>query len=190
VTAADPAAVLLTVCVAQPSPLRYRGRDVLSGIDKQPLAGPVYVGALNIDGDRQADLRVHGGPDKAVYVYPASHYAAWQAELGRTLAHGHFGENLTVEGVDEETVRQGDVLAIGGVRLQVTTPRLPCFKLGVRMADQRFLKRFLQSGRTGFYCRVLQEGVIEAGMAVRLLPQPQAGGATILSLSRREAETA
>lgn len=139
-----------------------------TGIYKTPVAGPVIVRMLNLDGDEQADLTVHGGVHKAVYLYPAEHYEAWRAELDRDLDYGHFGENLTVTGLLEEQVHIGDQLAIGSVLLEVTQPRVPCFKLGIKMNDQRFLRRFLESGRSGFYCRVLREGSVEAGQNVEL----------------------
>ena len=127
------------------------------------------VRRLNLDGDQQADLRVHGGPDKAVYCYPSEHYAAWQEELGRPLEFGFFGENLTLSGLRESELHIGDVLAVGEAVLQVSQPRLPCYKLGIRFGDQRFLARFLRSRRSGFYCRVLQEGLIEAGNSIEVL---------------------
>jgi MOSC domain-containing protein YiiM len=169
-----PAAVLrgrlLAVNVAQTRHVSYRGKQVQTGIFKAPVEGPVMVRRLNLEGDAQADLTVHGGIDKAVYVYPAEHYEAWSAELRRELPFGQFGENLTLNGLIESDVHPGDVIAIGGAVLQVTEPRLPCFKLGIKMGNnQRFLKRFLQSGRSGYYCRVLEEGFVQAGDEVRLV---------------------
>ena len=157
---------LLAISVGQPQPLAYRGKSVMSGIVKTPITGPVMVRWENIEGDRQADLRVHGGVDKAVYVYPAAHYDLWKDELSQALPFGSFGENLTISGLDETTIRVGDRLSIGDAVLQATTPRMPCFKLGMKMKDQRFLRRFLRSGRTGFYCRVLREGLIEPDATV------------------------
>jgi MOSC domain-containing protein YiiM len=159
---------LLSVNVGQIRLVPYRGKQVRTGIYKEPVAGPVMVHTLNLEGDRQADLRVHGGVDKAVYLYPAEHYEAWQTELDRLLAFGHFGENLTISGILEDRVRIGDRLRIGGALLEVTEPRVPCFKLGIKMSDQRFLRRFLDSGRSGFYCCVLEEGLIEAGQSIEL----------------------
>ncbi len=123
----------------------------------------------NIEGDEQADLKVHGGPDKAVYCYPSEHYSSWQAELGRSLDFGLFGENLTTAGLFEDLLHVGDVLAVGGAVLQVSQPRLPCFKLGIRLGDQQMVRRFLKSGRSGFYCRVLQEGHIERDQSVEVI---------------------
>ena len=146
----------------------YRGKQVSTGGYKEPIAGPVRVRRLGIDGDVQADLSVHGGTDKAVYLYPVEHYETWRIERERPFEYGHFGENLTVSGLLEEDVRTGDVLTIADVLLEVTEPRQPCFKLGIKMNDQRFLRRFLESGRSGFYCRVLHEGTIEAGETITL----------------------
>jgi MOSC domain-containing protein YiiM len=160
---------LLSVNVGQIRLVPYRGKQVRTGIYKEPLAGPVMVHALNLEGDHQADLSFHGGLDKAVYLYPVEHYEAWQNELGRSFDYGHFGENLTISGLTEEKVRIGDRLCIGGAMLEVTEPRVPCFKLGIKMSDQRFLRRFLDSGRSGFYCRVIEEGLVEAGQQIELI---------------------
>jgi MOSC domain-containing protein YiiM len=166
-------ATILAIHVGRPSELEFNGRSVLSAIYKQPVTRPVMVRRLNLEGDEQADLKVHGGPDKAVYCYPSEHYAAWSQDLGRPLDFGFFGENLTVSGLSEETLHIGDVLTIGEVVLQVSQPRLPCFKLGVKVGDQRFLARFLRSGRCGFYCRVLEEGMIEPGQSIEVAERAQ-----------------
>jgi MOSC domain-containing protein YiiM len=142
-------------------------REVQTGF-KLPVTGPVMVRRLNIDGDQQGDLTVHGGVDKAVYCYASEHYPTWQEELGRELPYGTFGENLTVSGLLEPELHLEDVLEIGDAVLQVSEPRFPCFKLGIKIGDQRFVKRFQESGRSGFYCRVLQEGLIEPGQPIRL----------------------
>ncbi|MPZ48979.1 MAG: MOSC domain-containing protein [Dehalococcoidia bacterium] len=160
---------LLSIQVGQPQPVSYRGKQVQTGIFKAPVSGPVMVRRLNLDGDGQADLSVHGGIDKAVYVYPAEHYSAWSAEFKRELPFGQFGENLTLTGLTETQVRVGDVIAIGEALLRVTQPRLPCFKLGIKMSNQRFLRRFLESGRSGYYCSVVQEGLVESGQEVALI---------------------
>jgi MOSC domain-containing protein YiiM len=162
---------LVSVNVSEPREIEYRGQVVRTGIFKKPVSGRVGVRRLNIDGDGQADLKVHGGYDMAVYAYPIEHYPHWEKALGRdAFPHGQFGENLTVEGLLEETVRVGDVFRIGTSRLQVTQPRIPCYKLAIRM-DQGmdFPKRFQDSGRPGFYFRVLEEGAIGAGDAIELL---------------------
>jgi MOSC domain-containing protein YiiM len=120
-----------------------------------------------VEGDRQADLRVHGGVDKAVYAYPFEHYEHWKRELGREdLGFGQFGENFTVEGLLEDAVYIGDVFRVGSTVMQVSQPRTPCFKLGIKMGTQRFLKPFLASGRVGFYLRVLEEGEVGAGDSI------------------------
>ena len=146
-----------------------RGDTVLSAINKAPVIGAVMVRTLNIDGDEQADLTVHGGVDKAVYCYPAEHYPAWQSELGRSLEYGSFGENLTVTGFLEESLHIGDVLTVGDAILQVSQPRFPCFKLGIKLGDPLMVRRFQKSGRSGFYCRVLQEGAIEGGQIIDVI---------------------
>jgi MOSC domain-containing protein YiiM len=160
---------LLSIQVARPLAVRHMGKEVRTGIFKLAVPGPVMVRRLNIDGDEQGDLTVHGGVDKAVYCYPSEHYPAWVQELGRELPHGTFGENLTVAGLLETELRAGDVLSVGDALLQVSEPRFPCFKLGIKIGDQRFVQRFQLSGRSGFYCRVLQEGLIAPGQPIALL---------------------
>jgi len=146
-----------------------KNRKVLSGIIKNPVAGSVIVGKLNLDGDRQADLSVHGGEDKAVYVYPSEHYAFWRKQYpGVKLDWGTFGENLTTVGILESDVHIGDELAIGSAKFQVTQPRFPCFKLGIRFNDQEVIKTFLDSERTGFCLKVVKEGRIKAGDPIKL----------------------
>jgi MOSC domain-containing protein YiiM len=133
------------------------------GIFKAPVVRPVEIRRLNLAGDRQADLSVHGGPDKAVYVYPSEHYAYWRDELpNMALPWAAFGENLTVEGLSESEMRVGDVLRIGTAEFVVTQPRLPCYNLNVRFQGPDMVKRFLRSGRTGFYLRVTREGQLAA----------------------------
>jgi MOSC domain-containing protein YiiM len=144
-------------------------REVRTAIFKLPVSGPVRVRRLNIDGDEQGDLSVHGGIDKAVYCYASEHYPAWQQELGVELPNGTFGENLTVSGLLEPDLHIGDTLQVGDAVLQVSQPRFPCYKLGIKLGDQRLVKRFQDSGRSGFYCRVLQEGLIEPGQPITLL---------------------
>ena len=145
-----------------------------TGIYKAPVAGPVRVNALNLEGDQQADLTVHGGPSKAVYVYPAEHYAFWRRELSDIeFPFGSFGENLSTEGLLEKDLNIGDRLCVGTVELAVTEPRLPCYKLGVKFKRDDMVKRFLKSRRTGFYCAVLREGVLEAGDAIHFLSRDE-----------------
>jgi MOSC domain-containing protein YiiM len=132
----------------------------------------VWVRRLNIDGDGQADLRVHGGEHKAVYAYPFEHYAFWARELGRDdLVHGQFGENLTTEGLIEDAVHIGDIYRIGEALLQVSQPRSPCFKLGIRMGDESIIARLTTANRTGFYLRVLEEGRVAAGDTIERIEQ-------------------
>ena len=167
---------VISVNVGLPRAVEWKGRQVLTGIFKEPVAGPVAVRALNLDGDRQADLSVHGGPDKAVYVYPREHYDYWRRELpDMELPFGMFGENLTVEGLDEEAVSIGDRFRVGSAEVIVTQPRMPCYKLGLKFGRDDILKRFLESERTGFYFRVLREGEVAAGDAITLLAPDPAG---------------
>lgn len=163
---------LISVNVSLPKEVPYLGRTITTGIFKEPVQGRVMVRRLNIDGDDQADRRVHGvGFDMAVYVYPFEHYAFWGKELGRDgFPYGQFGENLTVEGLSENTVRIGDTFRVGGTLLQVSQPRVPCYKFALRMEEgPYFPARFQETGRMGFYCRVLQEGEIGAGDSIELV---------------------
>ncbi len=162
--------MLLSVNVSLPQTVMHQGELVTTGIFKKPVSGCVTLRRLNLDGDEQADRQAHGGADMAVYAYPVEHYGYWQEELARpAFAYGQFGENFTVEGLTEEIVRVGDVLAVGEALLQVTQPRIPCYKLAMRMqAGSDFPKRFLKSGCVGFYLRVLQEGEVGAGDAIAL----------------------
>ncbi|HEV8322877.1 MAG TPA: MOSC domain-containing protein [Myxococcota bacterium] len=162
---------LVSINVGRPREVEWRGKIVLTSIFKEPVAGPVGLKKLNLAGDEQADLTVHGGVDKAVYAYPSEHYAHWRDELpGVELGWGAFGENLSTEGLSETALRIGDAVSIGATELVVTQPRLPCFKLGVRFGRADMVKRFQQSGRTGFYLAVLREGVVSAGDVIRLRP--------------------
>jgi MOSC domain-containing protein YiiM len=161
---------LVSVNVGLPREVVWKGRSVSTGIFKEPVQGRVILRRLNLDGDRQADLSVHGGTDKAVYAYPAEHYDYWRGELAdRELPFGMFGENFTTEGLAEEAVHIGDQFRIGTAELMVTQPRLPCYKLGLKFGRDDMVKRFLASGRTGFYFSVLVEGEVEAGEEVRLI---------------------
>ena len=166
---------VLSVNVSQLVTVAYRGRSVTTGIFKTPVCHRVMVQRMNLEGDRQADLSVHGGADKAVYIYPSEHYATWAHELGRNdLTFGQFGENLTVEGMLEETVHIGDTFRVGGALLEVTQPRVPCYKLGLKMGSAQFPKTFLASHRTGYYVRVLEEGDVGAGDSIeRIITDPE-----------------
>ena len=161
---------LISVNIAQPVEVSGTRRGaVRTAIFKRPVAGPVMIRTLNVDGDAQADLVAHGGVDKAVYAYALDDYAYWAAELGREApGYGWFGENLTLDGVSSDTVLVGDVFSVGAAVLQVTQPRIPCFKLEHKMGIRNFPGRFRRSGRTGFYLRVLEEGSVQAGDQIRL----------------------
>ena len=166
--------MLISVNIGLPRRITHEGQEVTTGIFKQPAAGPVMLRRLNLDGDGQADLRVHGGEHKAVYAYPFEHYVFWTDETGRgDLVYGFFGENFTVSGLIEDQVFIGDVFQIGGARVQVSQPRSPCFKLGIRMGDENFPARFTAANRTGFYLRVLQEGVVASGDDIALIERPR-----------------
>jgi MOSC domain-containing protein YiiM len=158
---------LVSVNVGLPREVEWRGRSVTTGIFKSPVTGRVPVRTLNLDGDRQADLSVHGGPDKAVYAYPAEHYEYWRQELpGVDLPPGSFGENLTTEGLRETEIRIGDRFRVGSTLMRVTQPRMPCYKLGVKFGRDDMVKRFLASERSGFYFAVVQEGDVASGDAI------------------------
>lgn len=161
---------LISVNVGMPREVTWKGRRVRTGIFKEPVDTRVMVRELNLDGDGQADLTVHGGVDKAVYVYPFEHYDYWRSELPDTeLTPGIFGENFTVTGFKEEELNIGDRFQIGNVELMVTQPRLPCYKLAIRFGRSDMVKRLLASRRTGFYFRVLQEGQVGAGDTLELV---------------------
>jgi MOSC domain-containing protein YiiM len=156
--------ILIAVQVAVPRTVIHDGEEVSTGIFKMPVQRRLQMRALNLEGDQQADLSVHGGRDKAVYAYPTEHYAYWKKELeGTALPWGSFGENLSTEGLVESDVFLGDRFAIGEAEVVVTQPRIPCFKLNLKFQRDDMAKRFLASGRTGFYFRVLREGEIGAG---------------------------
>jgi len=155
---------VVSVNCGLPREVQWHGGTVTTGIYKQPIAGRVALRKLNLEGDGQADLAVHGGEAKAVYCYPLAHYSYWKTELpGCSLPMGMFGENLTTEGLLESAVFIGDRFSIGSAEVVVTQPRLPCYKLGVRFGSDEMVKRFLTSGRTGFYLAVTREGAVAAG---------------------------
>jgi MOSC domain-containing protein YiiM len=161
---------IISVNVGTPREVVWQGRSITTGIFKEPVDAPVMMRTLNLDGDRQADLTVHGGADKAVYVYPAEHYEYWRNELpGVDLPWGVFGENLTTEGLLEDALYIGDRFRIGEAEVIVTQPRLPCYKLGVKFGHADMVKKFLASRRTGLYLSVLREGMIQAGDTFELL---------------------
>jgi MOSC domain-containing protein YiiM len=169
------AAQLVSVNVGLPRRVQWKGRSVLTGIFKEPVSGPVVARRLDLDGDRQADLTVHGGPDKAVYVYPAEHYDPWRYELAPIeLRWGMFGENLTTQGLIEEGVLIGERLQIGQAIFVVTQPRQPCYKLALRFGRDDMLRRFVQTRRTGWYFAVEREGAVAAGDPIERLGAPAA----------------
>ena len=171
---------VLSVNVGLPREVLWRGKPVTTGIWKEPVAGRVRLRRLNLDGDRQADLRVHGGQDKAVYAYPSEFYELWSRERPELeLGPGTFGENLTLEGLLDDDVSVGDRFQIGTAELVVTQPRLPCFKLGLRMGRDEFVTEFLERGLLGFYLAVAREGAVAAGDAiVELQRDPRRFGVT------------
>ncbi len=155
---------LVSINVSQPREIAYNQKTLKTGIFKEPVFGRVQLRSLGLDGDGQADLKNHGGVNRAVYVYTIENYEYWKKELERDyFPYGQFGENFTVEGMLEDQIHIGDVFRIGGTLMEVTQPRVPCFKLGMKMNLDQFPKLFLASGRIGFYLRVLKEGEVKAG---------------------------
>jgi MOSC domain-containing protein YiiM len=185
---------VVSVNVGLPRQVVFRGETVTTGIFKKPVAGRVRAAGVNLEGDGQADRTVHGGPDKAVYAYPAEHYPYWQEELGRDLPWGAFGENLTVEGMPlENEAGIGDRLRIGSAELVVTQPRLPCFKLGIRFDDEAMVRRFVAAGRTGYYLRIATEGYLATGDRIELVSRhptgvPVSEVTRLITRDRRDAE--
>ena len=161
---------LVSVNTGLPREVIWHGRSVTTAIFKEPVEGRVALRKLDLDGDRQADLTVHGGENKAVYCYPIAHYDYWKRELpGRDLPTAIFGENFTTDGLLEDSVHLGDHFSVGSAEVVVTQPRLPCYKLGVRFQSDDMVKRFLASGRTGFYFAVTREGDVGAGDEIKLI---------------------
>jgi MOSC domain-containing protein YiiM len=159
---------LLSVNAGLPRDVVWHRRTVTTGIFKEPVKGRVALRKLNLEGDRQADLSVHGGEYKAVYCYPIAHYDYWRTELpGRELPMGMFGENFTADGLLEDSVHLGDRFSVGSAEVVVTQPRLPCYKLGVKFQSDDMVRRFLASGRTGFYFAVTREGEVGAGDEIK-----------------------
>src|SRR5258706_7382611 len=169
-----PVMQVVSVNVGLPKEMAWKGQMVMTGIFKEPVEGRVAVGRLNLEGDRQADLSVHGGPEKAIYAYPAEYYHFWREQFPEMdLPWGMFGENLTVEGLMDETVHIGDRFQAGSAHVVVTQPRVPCYKLGLKVGREDILKRFLESGLTGFYFAVLKEGEVAAGDRITLLQRDE-----------------
>ena len=179
---------VMSVNTGLPREVTWHGRSVITGIFKEPVYSRVALRKLNLDGDRQADLSVHGGEYKAVYCYPLVHYDYWKRELpARELPMGVFGENFTLDGWLEESVNLGDQFSVGSAEVVVTQPRLPCYKLGVRFEADDMVKRFFVSGRTGFYLAVIKEGEVGAGDEMRVISRDQ-NGVPVSEITRLYAE--
>src|SRR5215211_3856020 len=174
---------VLAVNLAEIRLIPRRGRKVPTGIWKFPVEGRVPVRGVNVEGDDQADRSVHGGPDKAVYAYAREDTEWWERELGRELGPGTFGENLTLRGMDVTGALVGERWGVGSTLLEVSEPRLPCWKLGVKMGDPRFLKRFARALRPGAYLRIVEEGDVAAGDPARVVERP-GHGVTITDVAR------
>jgi MOSC domain-containing protein YiiM len=165
---------VLSVNVGLPRRVLFNGQTVTTAIFKDPVTGPVTLRKLNIDGDKQADLTVHGGLDKAVYSYPEEHYDYWSKQFpDMDFVWGMFGENFTTEGLMEDAVNIGDHLQIGSAKLVATQPRMPCYKLGVRFGHMEIIRRFLASGRPGIYFRVLKEGKVQRGDKIEVVKRDE-----------------
>jgi MOSC domain-containing protein YiiM len=167
---------LISVNTGQPREVVWHGTNVTTGIFKEPVRGRIALRKLNLEGDGQADLSVHGGPYKAVYCYPVAHYDYWKRELpGRELPVGIFGENFTVDGPLEDSVYLGDQFSVGSAEVVVTQPRLPCYKLGIRFGDDDMVRRFFASRRSGFYLAVTREGDVGAGDEIKVISRDPNG---------------
>lgn len=175
---------LLSLNIGLPRIVESNGGPVATGIFKEPAPGAVMLRTLNLDGDRQADLSVHGGVSKAAYAYPSEHYEFWKQELPATpLPFGMFGENFTTEGLFEDSANVGDRFRIGKAEVMVTEPRLPCYKLGIKFGRSDIIRKFLQSRRTGLYFAVLKEGEVKAGDEIELLSRDK-NGITVADITR------
>lgn len=172
---------VVSVNVGLPRTVEWFGRKVTTAIWKAPVDGAVPIADYNFEGDRQADGRVHGGPDKAIYAYAIEDYQWWSVPMGEDLGPGTFGDNLTTQGIDLRTVVVGERWQLGSTVLEVSQPRLPCFKLGIRMGDSGFVDLFDEVGRFGTYLRIVTYGAVTAGDAIARLDGP-AGGVTIADL--------
>jgi MOSC domain-containing protein YiiM len=165
---------VVSVNVGLPRDVVWQGRTVTTGIFKEAVEERIVLRTLDLDGDRQADLSVHGGKDKAVYCYPIEHYSYWKKELpGRDLPMGMFGENFTTDGLSEDSTCLGDRFSVGAAEVVVTQPRMPCYKLGVRFQSDDMVRRFLSSGRSGFYLAVTREGEVGAGDEIKVISRDE-----------------
>lgn len=165
---------VVSVNVGMPRGIMTKMGPVTTGIFKEPITGPVMIRTLNLDGDRQADLTVHGGPQKAVYAYPAEHYSYWRDQLPQTkIGPAMFGENLTTEGLFEDSLFIGDRLRVGSAVLEATQPRMPCYKLALKFGRDDMIKRFLNSGKSGFYFSVVEEGEVDMDSPVEILSRDE-----------------
>lgn len=175
---------IVSLNVGRPRLVMRNDEPVSTGIFKEPVTGRVMLRTLNLDGDRQADLSVHGGPEKAVYVYPSEHYPFWKRELPEMdLPWGMFGENFTSEGLNETETHIGDKFRIGSAEVMVTQPRMPCYKLGIRFGRTDMIKRFLVSERSGFYLSVLKEGEVGVADEIELL-EKNVSGVSVVDITR------
>lgn len=175
---------IVSINVGRPREVLWKGMTVQTGIFKEPVDGPVHIEHLNLAGDAQADLTVHGGKDKAIYAYPTAHYEYWRRELPETaFSWGMFGENLTTEGLSEESLFIGDQLKVGEAVLTVTQPRVPCYKLELRFGRDDVIKRFLWSGRSGFYFAVVEPGDVRAGNEIEIIERDK-NGVSVADINR------
>jgi MOSC domain-containing protein YiiM len=176
-------AKILSICVSKAKIKNYGEHQILTGIFKDPVQGKIALRKLNLDGDQQADLTVHGGKDKALYIYPSEHYPYWKTELpGMELPFGTFGENLTTEGLLESSVCIGDEFRAGTAVIKVTQPRLPCFKLAIKLGRYDIIKRFIKSCKSGIYFSVVEEGMLGAGDDIVKLSSDK-HGVTVLEVA-------
>ena len=177
-------AKIVSLNIGLPRRVVFNGQVVTTGIFKEPTDGHVMLRRLNLDGDKQADLTVHGGVDKAVYSYSAEHYDYWRGELpSMNLPWGMFGENFTTEGLLEDNVNIGYTLQVGSAKLMVTQPRMPCYKLGVRFGRMDIIRRFMASGRPGIYCKVLEEGEVVKGDKINIIRKDK-NNVTVIDIVR------
>jgi MOSC domain-containing protein YiiM len=177
-------AKIVSLNVGLPRRVVFNGQVVTTGIFKEPTDGHVMIRRLNLDGDKQADLTVHGGVDKAVYSYAAEHYDYWRGKLpSMDLPWGTFGENFTTQGLLEDNINIGDTLQVGSAKLVVTQPRMPCYKLGVRFGRMDIVRRFMASGRPGIYCKVLEEGEVVKGDKINIISKDK-NNITVIDIIR------